>query len=306
MPTKPKRRRQQARFDPNRGAAAPEMIDLVDAGWVLKALGGMIVFAILCGYVTLCVLFHYDQWQLVLKPSRSVTETPAAVNLPFTQVHFGVDATGQPELDGWWVPGESNADATVLLLHGGDGSMSDTVSQVRTLHDARLNVLVFDYRGYGRSSGQHPNEAMMHADAETALNYLTTLRGIPAASLIVYGTGVGASLAVKLCMDHPQIAGLILESPAGDFLTQAKADARAHLVPVGMLFDQDFVLADPLHNLKTPKLFISHSAESAPPPVIFQRAADPKMTVELPLRASGGDSVSRFLGSYVLHPPANP
>ena len=305
MPTKPKQRRQQARFDPNRGSKPPEMIDLVDGGWVLKALGGMFALALVLSYITLCVLFHYNQWQLVLKPSRSVATTPDAVGLPYTEVHFGVDAAGQPQLDGWWIPGDSPADPTVLLLHSGDGSMSDAASQAKNLHDARLNVLLFDYRGYGRSSGQHPTEATMEADAETAFTYLTTLRGVPAASVIPYGTGAGASLAVKLSANHSQIPGLILESPSGDFLTQAKADARAHLVPVSLLFDQKFPLADPLHTLGTPKLLISYSAAGAAPPVIFQRAANPKMTVELPAAGpSTSESISRFIGAYVPHPPA--
>jgi len=282
------------------------MIDLVDAGWILKALAGMFVLAILCSYITLCVLFHYNQWQLVLKPSRSITTTPVAVNLPFTDVHFGVDVSGQPQLDGWWIPSDSPADPTILMLHSGDGSMSDAVSQAQALHTARLNILLFDYRGYGRSTGQHPTEAMMEADAQTAFTYVTTLRGIPAAAVIPYGTGAGASLAVKLCNDHPQIPAVILESPSGDFLAQAKVDTRAHLVPVSLLFNQNFPLADPLHTLTTPKLLVSYTATGAPPPAIFQRAADPKMTVELPASPASltRETISRFLGSYVSHPPA--
>ena len=305
MPSQPKKRRQQARFDPNRGSKAPEMIDLVDAGWILKALGGMFLLAIACGYVTLCVLFHYNQWQLVLKPSRAVPATPAAMGLAFTEVQFGVDAAGQPQLDGWWIPGDSAADPTVLLLHSGDGTMADAITRAQTLHGARLNVLLFDYRGYGRSSGRHPTEATMEADAETAFAYLMTLRGVAETSIVAYGTGAGASLAVKLCGDHPQIAALLVDSPSGDFLAQAKADPRGHLVPVSLLFDETFPLGDRLHVLATPKLLLSYSSSGASPPVIFQRAADPKMTVELPSfsASSTREAISRFLGSYVPHPP---
>jgi pimeloyl-ACP methyl ester carboxylesterase len=306
MPAKPKQRRQQARFDPNRGSRPPEMIDLVDAGWILKALAGMLVLALVCGYVTLCLVFHYNQWQLVLKPSRNITTTPSTFNLPFTEVHFGVDAAGKPQLDGWWIPSDSPADPTVLLLHSGDGTMSDAVSQAQTLHAARLNVLLFDYRGYGHSAGTHPTEATMEADAETAFAYLTNLRSLPATTLIAYGTGAGGSLAVTLCTHHPKIAALILESPRGDFLAQVKQDPRAHFVPVRLLFNQDFPLADPLHTLSTPKLLISFANADVPPPVIFQRAADPKTTVELPASPPSAvhEPIKRFLGSYVAHPPA--
>ena len=124
--------------------------------------------------------------------------------------------------------------------------------------------------------------------------------------MIPYGTGAGASLAVKLCADHPQISAVIVQSPRGDFLAQAKQDARARLVPVNLLFHENFPLADPLHALATPKLLISYTTTDEPPPAIFRRAADPKMTVELPPTSADGEAISRFLGSYVPRPPATP
>jgi len=302
MPKTPKHRRQQTRFDPNRGSKPPEMVEMVDGAWVLKALGAVIGFALVCAYVTLCVLFSHAQWQLVLKPSRVVAATPASVNLAFTEVHFGVDASGQPQLDGWWIAGDASSDPAVLMLHGGDGTMADALPQARSLHDAGLNVLVFDYRGYGRSGGQHPVEASMESDAESALSYLTA-RGVPAASILVYGAGAGGALAVRLGAGHPQIAGVILESPNGDFKTKVAHDPRAGLVPFRLLFNQDFPLAEPLRTLTVPKLLISYTRGAAPGE--FQTAADPKTTVELPGRdeAALHQALTRFLSAYVAHPP---
>lgn len=303
MPKNPKPRRQQARFDPNRGSKPPEMVDLVDGAWILKALAGVIGLAVLCAYTTLCVLFYNTQWQLVLHPTQNVLATPASLSLPFTEVRFGVDATGQPQLIGWWIPSDEPSDPTVLLLHSGDGNRADTLFQARTLHNARLNVLVFDYRGYGRTGGQHPVERSMEADAETALNYLTTARGIPLAGTVIYGTGAGGAVATKLCAGHPQIAGLILESPTGDFKTQAAHDPRSGMVPFRLLFNQDFPLAGPLKTLSTPKLLISYTRGA--PPAEFQSAADPKTTVELPGRDEAGlhQALTRFLSAYIAHPP---
>lgn len=258
MPTKPKPR-QAPRFDPQR-TSSPEMIDLIDPTWVLKALGGSLLFALLCAYVTLCVLYSHGQWQLVLNPTRTVATTPASIGMPFTEVHFGVDSTGQPQLDGWFIPAASSAaeggatSDTALLLHSGDGSMSDALPAARLLHDQRLNVLLFDYRGYGHSLGQHPTEASMQADADTALVYLTTTRSTPIASIVVYGEGAGASLAVQLCANYPAIPALILQAPDGDFGPRVRRDPRSKIVPVSLLFDQDFALKKPLQALSTPRL----------------------------------------------------
>ena len=292
-----------SRHNPN----APQTFELVELGWILKALAGIFALALVCGYITLCVVYSRTQWQLVLHPSRIIATTPAAVGLPFTEVRFGVDDSGQPLLDGWWVPGDSPSDPVVILLHKGDSDIGDALPIAQSLHNARLNVLLFDYRGYGLSGGQHPTEATMEADTDSALTYLTGTRGIPASSIIAYGNGVGGSLAVRLCTEHPQIAALILEAPDGDFRARAQADDRSRLFPVSLLFHEDFPLAEPLRTLPTPKLLISYSAQPAPAPEVFQRASDPKMTVELPVSPASSihESLSRFLSSYITRPPAS-
>ena len=256
MPTNPKPR-QAPRYDPQRTSAPPEMIDLIDPSWILKALGGVLAFALLCAYITLCFLYAHGQWQLVLHPSRTVATTPASVNLPFTEVHFDVDPTGNPQIDGWFIPATSPTSNTALLLHSGDGSMPDALPAALLLHNARLNVLLFDYRGYGHSLGQHPTQASMQSDADTALLYLTTTRGLPISSIVVYGAGSGASLAVQLCANYPALPALLLQSPDGDFGPRVRRDPRSKIIPVSLLFDQNFPLAKPLQALTTPKLLIS-------------------------------------------------
>jgi len=302
MPKKPKPRRQQARFDPNRGSKPPEMVEMVEGVWILKALGAVLGFGLLCAYVTLCVLFAHTQWQLVLRPSRTVSATPASVDLAFTEVHFGVDGTGQPQLDGWWIPADAASDPTVLMLHGGDGTMADALPQARTLHEAGLNVLLFDYRGYGRSGGQHPAEITMQEDAHTALDYLLNTRKVRPIELILYGHGLGAPLALQLCASvQMECPVLVLDAPDGDLLQRVSADSRAKLVPMSLLFHERFPLAEPLRASPSAKLLITYTAGSAPQ--ILKDARDPKMLAEL----KSGDTdaylstLRRFLDEYVPH-----
>ena len=260
-PSPAKPTRQVPRYDPQRGSSPPEMIPLVEVSWILKALGGVFLFAILCAYTTMCLLFAHGQWQLVLHPSRTVATTPASLNLPFTEVHFGVDNTGIPQLTGWWLPAGSSAkdeptNNTALILHSSDGSMADALPAAQLLHAQHLNVLLFDYRGYGQSLGQHPTEALMEADATSALTYLTTTRGIPPQSIVVYGKGLGASLAVHLCAENLSLPALILQFPDGDLTDRARNDPRSKIIPFTLLFDQTFPLNEPLRILPTPRLLL--------------------------------------------------
>jgi pimeloyl-ACP methyl ester carboxylesterase len=277
--------------------AGPE---IVDPRWLLTAGVVAVVVALLCALALLWTAFYYTQWQYVLAPSRAVAANPSADGLAFTEVHFGVDATGQPQIDGWWIPADTLTNPTVLLLHAGNGSISDALPQMRNLHDVNLNVLLFDYRGFGRSGGTHPTQALMQADAESALNYLHETRRIDLSHILVYGNGLGASIAISLCASHREIPAVILESPLGDTEPQVLSDTRTKLIPVRLLFHEQFPLDVPLETLATPKLVISYAA--APSPLNRSQFSDPKMTVEL---NSPSDTTAlhnallRFLDSYM-------
>ncbi len=284
-----------------KAAVSPKNVDPV---WLLKAAVAVVAVGLLCAYLTVCALFFVEQWQLVLHPSRAVPRTPASMDLAFEPVRFGDDRSGQPQLTGWWIPGDSGQAPTVLLLHGEDGSMSEALPAALALHRARLNVLLFDYRGYGASGGKHPTEQLMRSDADSAFLYLTQTRGIAPGNIVVYGMRLGASLAVSLCAKYSGLPALILESADGDTETRVLRDVRTRAIPVHLLFHQRFPLADALHRLGTPKLLISYTPGA--PPEEAQRAADPKLTIELPKDAGTVQftaAIRRFLDTYVAQAP---
>lgn len=294
---------------PSGGKPSAQSIDrspgpeIVDPRWLLRAALAVVALAATCGFITVCIAFYKTQWQIVLHPSRVLARTPAALSLPFEEVRFSPGADGQPQLQGWWIPSENPQDPAAILLHGGDGNMADALSLAASLHRAQLNVLVFDYRGFGQSAGDHPVQSTMQQDASAALSYVHEGRHIPLDAILPVGEGLGASLAVHLASAHSELPALILSSPRGDMAEEAKLATRSHLVPFALLFHERFPLADALHTLATPKLILSQSHGS--PSELAMRAADPKMTVE----GLEGDSAAlqtslrRFLGVYVARPP---
>ncbi|MGI4830469.1 MAG: alpha/beta hydrolase [Janthinobacterium lividum] len=289
----------------NRKRNQPLPPETVDPRWLLRAGGAVLALGVLCAYISVCALFYFQQWQFVLHPSHTVAQTPDSQGLRFEAVRFGDDPSGQPQLTGWWIPSDLPSDPTVLMLHGQDGSMSDAVPAAKALHDARMNVLLFDYRGYGQSGGDHPTEQKMTADASSGLAYLTQTRGISPTTVLAYGSELGASLAVNLCMHHPELPAVILQSADGDTETRVLREERSRMVPLRLFFHERFLLADPLHTLKTPKLLISLTNGHAP--VDAQRAADPKLTAELPPGADAQATtqvIRRFLDTYVVRPPS--
>ncbi len=236
----------------------------------------------------------------MLHPSRTVAVTPASLGLNFTDLHFGVDATGTPQLTGWYIPAANATSAdTALMLHGGDGSMADALPRAFTLHNAGLNVLLFDYRGYGKSTAQHPTQASMQADAASALNFLINTEHIPPQHIVLYGQGIGASLAGELAAQHHELSALILDEPDGDLYARAAHDPRSRLVPARLLFNESFPLAAPL-------LTSAHRSCSSPIPPALAPPSPLRlstMTVELPSHKDPRlpAYIRRFLDTYVTH-----
>jgi pimeloyl-ACP methyl ester carboxylesterase len=146
----------------------------------------------------------------------------------------------------------------------------------------------------------------MTQDAESAWRYLHAFRDVADQNIILYGVGVGASLATHLAVSHPGSLGVILESPQADLLETVRHDRRVRILPVGLLFHDDFPLAGTLSILHTSKLLLSVGAA----PSVFQEAADPKITVEFQpdlgpfyTQPSFSQAVSRFLDQSLPPPP---
>ncbi len=277
----------------------------VDPKFLLRALPVAIGAAFLCAYLAMCLLFGLGSWQLALHPTHTGA---AGTGLGAEIIRFGPDAGGQPQLQGEFLPasaGSSKSYTTVLYLRPGDGQLDFAdASLIRLLHDLGLNVFSFDYRGMGRSGDKpHPNEPRMQQDAASAWTYLTGLRGNAPGQIVIYGAGVGASLAVSLAADHPDAAALVLRNADADVLGTVLREPRSRFFPVRLLFHDRFPF-DRLKTLAVPKLLLDVGPDNQGPEerirqAAYRSAGDPKMLVELPKSdpATEGEALKRFLQS---------
>jgi uncharacterized protein len=276
----------------------------ISGRWLLTAFILSLGAALLCGYLTLCLLFWQGQWQLLYHPSRAIMATPASAGLAFNDVRFDVTDTGRPLLDGWWIPatpGSEYAGATILYLHGASGSLSDTVPALARLHALGLAVFAIDYRGFGLSEGAHPTERLATADAAAAWKYLTDTRGIAARSLIVWGDGVGAAFAAHLAAEFAP-AGVILEDPAPVARQILLADARARILPLFLLRNETLDPTGDLQSAHVPRLFIDRFSKNDRAHELFLASGYPKDYFDL--RGVSADTVNAALRRFldeVLH-----
>lgn len=162
------------------------------------------------GYGALLLILYLVQPSLLYfpnMPSREIVATPEQIGLDYQGVSL---RTGDGiTLDAWFVPLDRPR-ATLLFFHGNAGNMSHRLDSLRLFHDLGLSILIFDYRGYGRSGGE-PSEAGTYRDAEAAWRYLTEERGISPQRIVLFGRSLGGAIAAHLASRRPA-AALILES----------------------------------------------------------------------------------------------
>ena len=172
-------------------------------------------------YVAFGALVFFFQSYVVYQPSEKLDETPSDYGLDFEDIPL--TAEDGTKLHAWYVP-RDKAKYTLLFCHGNGGNISHRIGAIQTFHGLGLNVLIFDYRGYGRSEGK-PTEAGTYQDVEAAWKYLVETRGVPPERIVVFGCSLGGAIAAHLAHKHTP-AALILEST----FTSAP-DAGAKLYP---------------------------------------------------------------------------
>ncbi|HEY4641184.1 MAG TPA: alpha/beta fold hydrolase [Thermoanaerobaculia bacterium] len=162
-------------------------------------------------------------------------------------------------LHGWYCKADHPI-ASGVLCHGNTGNLTTIATIIPPLQDSGINVLIFDYRGFGKSTGS-PSFAGVVGDAITAGRFHDTIRPKHLPS-ILYGYSLGGAIAAQAIRHHP-FDGLILQSTFTNLPDMAKATwprLPLHLV-AGSVFDTKNVLK----HLNVPLLVIHGSADESVP-----------------------------------------
>jgi pimeloyl-ACP methyl ester carboxylesterase len=112
-----------------------------------------------------------------------------------------------------WFPCADSAKA-ILYCHPRNGNLSIALKSDKVeewQRRANRSVLVFDYPGYGKSTGR-PTEAGCYRAAQAAYLWLTVQQGVDSDDLLVVGRSMGTGVAVDLASRNP-CEGLVLISP---------------------------------------------------------------------------------------------
>lgn len=213
-------------------------------------------------------------------PDRTIFETPADIGLVFEDLYL-LTPDGV-KINAWFVPYPESR-VTLLWFHGNAGNLSNRVDQLRHFHrEVKLNVMMIDYREYGRSEGQVTEEGT-YQDALASYDYLLTRPELEPAKIIVFGQSLGSAIAVELAVQR-QVHGLILEAP----FTSVPAMARATMpwLPIGSLFSTKYDTLSKIGGVEAPLLILHGDRDEIVPYSqgrrVFEAAREPKTFYTIP------------------------
>jgi fermentation-respiration switch protein FrsA (DUF1100 family) len=188
-------------------------------------------------------------------------------------------------ISAWVIPAPASqpADFWILICHGnfgniGFGRRPEFYSFMR---DTGVNLLAFDYRGYGQSTGT-PDEQGLYDDTKASYDYLVHARGIRPDRIVIFGHSLGSAMAIELA-SHVPAAGLVVE---GAFTSVVeRAQELYPMFPINLISTQRFVSIDRVRSIEMPKLFL-HSPEDTAIPFahgerLFEAARPPKRFVSV-------------------------
>lgn len=147
----------------------------------------------------------------VYRPRRPMSGTPEADGLKFDPVSFST-SDGET-IQGWFLYG-STGSPLVVACHGVGTNREDLRGVTRFLSQAGFNVLAFDFRAHGESTGYKTTFGFREAlDVRAAVRYAGANYRRQFSSVGVYAISMGSAAAIMAARDLPEVKAFVFDSP---------------------------------------------------------------------------------------------
>jgi len=180
---------------------------------------------------------------LIFQPDPYVPDPPAGVTERW------ITTKDKVRLHAWCAAGRG-ARPTLVWSHGNGGNIAGRADVLLALAAHGLNVLAYDYRGYGKSAGR-AHEAGVYLDAQAVYDS-EHRRGVPAGRIICFGESLGGAVSIHLASTR-RCAGVAVVST----FTSMRDVARHHYGPLALAVGSKFDSLTRIRDLSVP-VFIAH------------------------------------------------
>ncbi|MFH1230963.1 MAG: alpha/beta hydrolase [Planctomycetota bacterium] len=252
------------------------------------------IFVILIAvYLGILVIVYLGQDKMLYYPNRDITDNPNNIGLSYIETVF--TTTDNVRITGWYIPATPER-GTVLFCHGNAGNISTWLNRISLFNKMNLSTLIFDYRGYGKSSGS-PSENGTYLDAEAGWDYLINTQKKPPFGCIIYGHSLGGAIAAEIAL-RKNPAVLVIES---SFTSVPDFGSRIYpWLPVCLISRYHYATIDKISLINCSKLIIHSPTDETVPfeygRALYEKASEPKQFLEIQ-----GDHNNGFINSGEIY-----
>jgi len=237
-------------------------------------------------YLAMGAFVHSPVYEkLVVRPARGPNEfykIEGIMGVPRQQFYFSNE--NGDRLHGWFFR-TPDAKKLVIINHGNAGDLTNRLFLAKHLILSGTQVFLYDYRGYGLSSGKaHLGD--LGKDALAAYDFISEKTGVKPEDVILYGESIGSGATSQVARQR-KVGALIYQSPIDSLPSVAKAGfAILKLYPDWVFlkphYDNVAYLSGP-----HPPLLIIHGQIDTLVPIanalhLFNKASQSKSMVVLP------------------------
>lgn len=206
-------------------------------------------------------------------PNKEITALPSDAGIHYEELH--IPAGKSAELHGYYLPHKEKTDKVFIYFHGNAENVGYFHLCTLIQQEIPINALIYDYRGYGNSSGT-PTRKNTIRDAMKVFDFLEK-RGFKEENISLYGRSLGGAVAIEVATIK-KVKSLIIEC---SFLSVKEIAKYLHpLLPSFFVKNSIFNSRKNIKKVKSPTLFVHGTRDQKVPfhhgKELYELANEPK------------------------------
>lgn len=201
--------------------------------------------------IALTLLVNAMKRSTLFFPSQFPEGRWETAHLPVPPVDVRIPVKLEIDLHGWLFRAPDPQAPLIIWSHGNGGNITNRAPVASELARLGASVLLYDYRGYGKSGGQ-PGELILYDDALAVYDFAVRNRFGNPSSMISYGESLGGPYAAYMASKRPMRAVIIENS----FHSAASLANAIYRLPVGVFLGSSLSTARFLNRANVPVLIM--------------------------------------------------
>jgi len=179
-----------------------------------------LIIALLLFLASVTIILFIIGPTLLLRPRRRTPDfyralghpiTPSDVDLQYEEINVITDEGFK--LNSWLIKAQPPVKGTVLYLHGVADCKIDGIRLAKLLHDHHFNIFLYDSRRHGNSDGKFCTYGFYEKyDVLRVIDYLISRTDIAVGKIGIFGTSMGAAIALQATSIDKRIAAVVSEN----------------------------------------------------------------------------------------------